>query len=359
MIFANDACARLLGIPKDELSGFPALDMWHDPDDRKAVMDQLRRDGSVRNIEHRMRRADGSIRWVLGSAELRTIGGEAVLVAGLNDITERKQAEDEAAQAHARLNDAIESILDGFALYDVDDRLVLCNERYREIYSKHAAAIMPGSTFENVLRNSVARGEFSAAIGREEEWIAERLRSHADPPGPIEQELTDGRWLRVEERRTREGGIVGLRTDITAIKQAERDAADAKARLNDAIESISDGLILYDADERLVLCNRKYREFNWYFQEFLVPGARLEDVIHASAACEGAPLEIDDVDSWTRLRLEDYRTGTGSREILHADGRWILASERRMRDGGMVGVRIDITEIKRAENILRENEQRF
>ena len=274
-------------------------------------------------------------------------------------LTEHKRAEHEAAQAYVRLTDSIECIPDGFALYDADDRLVWCNERYREVYPKHADAIVPGSSFEDMLRDGVARGEFSAAIGREEEWIAERLRSHADPLGPIEQELTDGRWLRVEERRTREGGIVGLRTDITAIKRAERSAADAKARLGDAIESISDGFILYDAEERLVLCNRKYRELNPSFQDILVPGVPLENVIRASAASEGAPLEIDDIDSWTRMRLEEYRAGTGSREILHADGRWILASERRMRNGGMVSIRIDISEIKRAMEAIRLSEEKF
>ncbi len=359
VIFANDACARLLGVPSEELTGFHAPDMWHDQDDRKAVVDQIRRDGSVRNIEHRMKCADGSIRWVLGSAELRTIDGEEVLIVGLNDITERKRAEHEAAQAYAQLTDSIECIPDGFALYDADDLLVWCNERYREVYPKHADIIVPGSSFEDMLRDGVARGEFSAAIGREEEWIAERLRSHADPLGPIEQELADGRWLRVEERRTREGGTVGLRTDITALKRAERSAADAKARLSDAIESISDGFILYDAEERLVLCNRKYRELNPSFQDILVPGVPLENVIRASAASEGAPLEIDDIDSWTRMRLEEYRAGTGSREILHADGRWILASERRMRNGGMVGIRIDISEIKRAMEAIRLSEEKF
>ena len=359
VIFANDACARLFGASKDELIGSSAIDMWHDPKERHAAVGQVRRDGWVRDTEYRMKRADGSVRWVQGSAEIRTIDGEAVLIVGLNDVTALKEVEREALRARSRLDDALESIPDGFALYDADDRLVWCNERYREVYPRHADAIVPGNTFEEMMRDGVARGEFSAAIGREEAWIADRLLTHANPPGPIEQELTDGRWLRVEERRTREGGIVGLRTDITAIKQAEQRAASATARLNDAIESISDGFILYDADERLVLSNRKYVELNPGFQEILVPGARLEDIIRASAASEGAPHEIDDVDSWTRMRLEDYRSGTGSREILHANGRWILASERRMRDGGVVGIRTDITEIKQQQQELAENEARF
>ena len=90
VIFANDACSRLLGIPREELAGFHGPDMWHDPNERKAVVDELKRLGSLRNMEQRLKCADGSIRWVLGSAEIRTIDDEKLIVVGLNDITEHK-----------------------------------------------------------------------------------------------------------------------------------------------------------------------------------------------------------------------------------------------------------------------------
>ncbi len=353
VIFANDACARLLGISREDLVGFHAPDMWHDSAEREVLVEQLKRHGSVRRLETRLKSADSSIRWVLGWSELRAIDGEAVVVSGLNDITERKQAERDAARAHARLMDAIECIPNGFTLYDADGRLVLCNE-HREVYPRHGDVFEPGSTFEDVLRDGVERGEFPTAIGREEEWISERLRTHADPSGPIEQELMDGRWLRIEERRTSEGGIVGLRTDITEIKRAERQAADANARLNDAIESIAEGFVLYDADERLVLCNSKYCDVYPVMSDFMVPGVRLEEVIRAGAEHGATVLEFDDIDAWVRLRLEEYRSGTGSREFHLPDGRWILASERRMRDGGIVGLRMDITARKEAEQSVAE-----
>ncbi|MCB9958682.1 MAG: response regulator [Rhodospirillaceae bacterium] len=126
-----------------------------------------------------------------------------------------------AAAAQQRLVDAIETIPEGFALYDADDRLVLCNRRYRDIYRASAPAIRLGATFEDVIRYGVELGQYAEAVGNEEAWIAERVRRHQTPTGPVEQRLNDRRWLRIEERRTSEGGIVGVRVDITGIRRAQ------------------------------------------------------------------------------------------------------------------------------------------
>jgi signal transduction histidine kinase/CheY-like chemotaxis protein len=128
---------------------------------------------------------------------------------------------------------AIEAIPDGFVLYDRDDRLISCNQRYREIYPESAPAIVPGARFEEILRYGLERGQYADALGREEEWLAERLRHHAGPQEILEQHLGNGRWLRVLEQPTPDGGRVGLRVDITELKeqQAALEAArrDAEA----------------------------------------------------------------------------------------------------------------------------------
>jgi len=128
-----------------------------------------------------------------------------------------------AELAEARLIDAVEALPDGFVLYDENDRLVLCNQRYKEIYSESAPAIEPGTTFEEIIRFGAAKGQYPDAIGREEEWISERLESHCVPGTPIEQELPGDRWLRIQERRTRDGGHVGFRVDITELKRQRRE----------------------------------------------------------------------------------------------------------------------------------------
>ena len=135
---------------------------------------------------------------------------------------------------------AIEAIPDGFVLYDRDDRLITCNQRYRDIYPESAPAMQPGTRFEDILRYGLEKGQYAEAVGREEEWLRERLALHAQPTSHVEQRLGDGRWLRIMEQETPDGGRVGLRVDITALKsqqealEAARDAAETANRAKSA-----------------------------------------------------------------------------------------------------------------------------
>ncbi|MEZ5910985.1 MAG: response regulator [Paracoccaceae bacterium] len=126
---------------------------------------------------------------------------------------------------------AIEAIPDGFVLFDRADTLVMCNDRYKQIYPDSAQVMEPGASFESILRFGLDRGQYTDAVGREEEWLAERLAQHRNPQGLVEQHLGDGRWLRILERETPDGGRVGLRVDISELKQqqAELDGARIEA----------------------------------------------------------------------------------------------------------------------------------
>ncbi|MBV6648673.1 MAG: PAS-domain containing protein, partial [Hoeflea sp.] len=147
----------------------------------------------------------------------------ADLAAMVIDSFEMRQLLNRANAAERRFIDAMESLPNGFVLYDKDDRLVICNERYREIYAESAKYIVPGASFEEIIRNGVENGQYPDAIGNEEAWIAERLEMHQNPGEPIEQHLPGDTWLRVQERRTSEGGLVGFRFDITELKRQERE----------------------------------------------------------------------------------------------------------------------------------------
>jgi diguanylate cyclase (GGDEF)-like protein len=148
---------------------------------------------------------------------------------------ELRAAHDRAANEHALLDDAIESLSDGFALYDSDDRLLLCNQPYREIYRNSAPAIVIGATFEQVVRYGLERGQYPQAETDREAWLAERLRRHRQPDGvPVLQELPGNRWLRIDERRTRGGGVAGVRTDVTAMVRTRQDLEATAAALQGA-----------------------------------------------------------------------------------------------------------------------------
>ncbi len=143
------------------------------------------------------------------------------------------------ATAQSRLHDAIESLNGGFVLYDGDDKLVMCNQTYRGMYPQTADLNVAGTRFEDLIRADVARGQVPEAVGREEQWLAERVRIHLSDESTSEQQLADGRWILVSERRTREGGVVGIRTDITARKQAELDLQKTHEELKSATERLA------------------------------------------------------------------------------------------------------------------------
>ena len=94
--------------------------------------------------------------------------------------------------------------------------------------------MQPGTRFEDILRYGLERHQYAEAIGREEEWLQERLRQHYQPQVALEQDLGHGRWLRVLERETPEGGRVGFRVDISSFKRTQADLAEAQQRAEKA-----------------------------------------------------------------------------------------------------------------------------
>lgn len=128
-----------------------------------------------------------------------------------------------AEDAEALLHDAVDSISEGFVVLDANDRVVMVNEAYRMIHFEIADIIKPGARFEDLLRAAAARGIYSEAVGREAEWLTERMAERGDPSINHLHRLKDGRWMLVTERRMRNGGTAGLRMDITKLKMAEAE----------------------------------------------------------------------------------------------------------------------------------------
>ena len=126
-----------------------------------------------------------------------------------------------AAAAHERLREALEILPQGIVFLDNEGRYILWNQKYADIYKRSADLFKVGARLEDTLRVGVARGDYPAALGREEAWIAERLQLLYKPGKQHEQVLADGRCILIEERQTSDGGIIGLRMDITDLKQRE------------------------------------------------------------------------------------------------------------------------------------------
>jgi CheY-like chemotaxis protein len=155
------------------------------------------------------------------------------------------EAQAEAQLARDRLRDAIEAIPEGVVFLDAEGRYILWNQSYAEIYHRSADLFRPGARLLDTLREGVRRGDYPDAVGREEEWLAAREAKLADATGARhEQRLADGRWLMIEERRTSDGGVIGLRVDITELKRQasalEQALAHAEAANRAKGEFLSD-----------------------------------------------------------------------------------------------------------------------
>ncbi|MGA9089730.1 MAG: EAL domain-containing protein [Bradyrhizobium sp.] len=134
---------------------------------------------------------------------------------------EAEAAVTEARKSHERLREAIDILPQGIVFLDADGRYILWNKKYSEIYSRSSDLFKPGARLQDTIRIGVERGDYPEAVGREEEWIAERLARLYQPGERHEQFLADGRCILIEERLTGDGGIIGLRVDITELKQRE------------------------------------------------------------------------------------------------------------------------------------------
>ncbi|TDH57422.1 diguanylate cyclase, partial [Dankookia rubra] len=154
----------------------------------------------------------------------------ALALAALLVVQQRERTERERQRARATLESAIESMSDGFVMFDAEDRLVVCNERYRDLYSVSAPFIVPGASFEHIMREGARRGQYPQAGDDLEGFVRDTVTWHHGNHPPIERMLPDGRWLLITERPMPDGGTVGIRTDITAQKQAMRELAIGERR---------------------------------------------------------------------------------------------------------------------------------
>ncbi|MDD9878752.1 MAG: PAS domain S-box protein [Magnetovibrio sp.] len=233
--YVSAGVRAFLGFEPDEVKRNPFLFQQgvHPEDQERWNEENHLSEARMRPFDLTFRRVQptGEVRWVHTIAQPhRGPDGEVIWDGVVLDITDQKRAEAVGEKLQERLYDAVNSLQEGFALYDADDRLIVANREYQRVLPMAAEILARRGTFEESIREVVGIGLLQGLEGREEAFIERRLAQHRAPGDDVVVNFANGNWYLLKELRTPEGGTVVTFSDITALKQAEEAARTAKER---------------------------------------------------------------------------------------------------------------------------------
>ena len=267
----------------------------------------------------------------------------------------------EAERAGNLLREAVQSIAVGFTIYDENDRLVMCNEAYLRIYAQSRDLLVPGASFEEIVRLGALRGQYSDATGDVEAWVTQRVAQHRLAQGvTLEQRLGDGRWLLIIDHRTPSGYIVGNRIDITELKTTAEALAQSEQRWELALRGANDGVWDWNLTTGEVFYSERSKTMLGHEpNEFINGTADWFSRIHP-----------DDLEATLALYQQHFR---GETEFYEAEYRlrckdgsykWVLSRGKALFDENghpvrMAGSSTDITERRAAEARVRDRTEQL
>ena len=267
---------------------------------------------------------------------------EAEALKGQNSriVVDLDRAQSTAVMAERRLWDSINTIQDGFAVFDADLKLVAANKAFMTITD--GLPVSPGMSIAQLTRMATDAGRFELNGKTADDFASGilALLTH-DPIEPATVPMTNGTWLRLVSRRASDGDLVMLALDITE-----------QMRIWAAIEAIPDGFVLFDREDRLLTCNQRYRDIFKVSAPAIVPGAKFEDILRYGLAHGQHADAMGREEDWLSVRMQQHRNPGEAHEQLLGDGRWISSRDHLTPDGGRVGLRVDITEAKEQQKAL-------
>ncbi len=300
-----------------------------------------------------------------------------ILLAALN---RQERLEKERERAQKLLEESIAAMSDGFVIWDTEDRLLTCNEQFKQLYAVSASYMNPGASFRDLMYIGVANGQYPQAAEDPDRFVQETIAWHLRGEGSIERLLPDGRWLLITERRMASGGIVGIRTDISKIKQTQSELAEANEQVRHtmaemknqnaallerdialrtknflfetALNNMSHGLLMVDAHDRIIVCNHRFAELLELSEKDIVQGAPLSEVGQHQVALHSSETFASDIELFRRYH-HDYRNRHDSYSFTNLRGRVIHVTQRPMDDGGFVAIVEDVTDQYQAEQRIR------
>ncbi|MBL9064079.1 response regulator [Tabrizicola sp.] len=251
----------------------------------------------------------------------------------LRFVEDLDRAHTAAVMAERRLWDAINTVRDGFAVFDPAMNLATANQAFLSWFEGQPVA--PGLPYDEMLA-ILARTVLDLGEEPPEAFITRmRARVDCDPIEPVTLKLRNGIWIKLQDRRARDGDLVSLAIDITE-----------QMRIWAAIDVLPDAFVLFDREERLLACNRRYREMFPDSASLMQPGVTFEDLLRHGLKNGHVPEAVGREEDWLADRLAHFRAADTIAENTLANGRVIIESDHVTPDGGRVGLRTDITAIR-------------
>lgn len=307
IVFCNTAACEHAGYDRSELIGSPpGVFLGGRPgENAKVELD----DSLWRNLPAQMRirnyRKDGQAYQVyLGLHSLpAAAGGERCWIGLQVDLSKNRALKKSLAQAkfetsifERRLWDAVNALPDAFVMYDRDDRLVACNEKYKEFYAASADAIQPGASFHDIIRFGLQNGQYPEAVGREDEWFEEWQGRHRKPTKPIERDLPNGRYIVLHDVITESGDLVGLRTDVSELRQQKKRLEEQKKFVELLLNRNPAIIMSQGRDWKIQTCSDAWTEQFGYSREETV-GRDLTEFMPEEDAEESKAFRQDELQS--------------------------------------------------------------
>ena len=363
LLFHNARLREILGYSKNELDLCDTRMLWHDLGQRERIINQLRnRGGQILNEKVTWRAKNSQlVDLLLSYVQVAYQGGHVSFVGGkrvfwVYDITALTRQEAQVVEQERQLREILEYCPAGLCVVDEAGLLLFHNWRLRELtgYEKDELELFDTRRFWNDLAHR--------------ERIIEQLRARGGQL--LNEEViwkTKGgdqlNLLISYVQVAYAGGHVAVSGakrlfwlyDITPLRRAEQAKLRSERQLAEAIESISEGFVCYDGEDRLVICNSCYRDLLYPGMDIdLSAGTTFESIIRRAAERGYIKDAEGHVEEWIAERLNQHRNPGAPQVQQRDDDRWVMVSERRTEDGGTVSVYSDITELKQREQDLTE-----
>ncbi|MCQ8871052.1 EAL domain-containing protein [Mesorhizobium sp. LMG17149] len=257
-----------------------------------------------------------------------------------------RHMEDELREQNQRFSAAVENMSHGLCMFDADERMIICNGNYLNIFCLEASVIRPGIRFLDILRHSVDIGIASQTA--DELYAIRKPYIDQAKPSTYEETLSDGRIVSISHRPLALGGWVSIYEDITEQRRAQEDLKEQHRRFDAALANMSQGLLMYGADGKMIVRNRRFLElYNVTAADFPLGTTHREALERLLELGIYAEIDVDSEVAKTEACLTAAKMHSAYRHLT--DGRTVLVTRRPMNGGGWVVTFDDVTERRRTE----------